>query len=113
MQFIACAKYQKNLTFCSRVIHITLKELVYLQPSTLIHIDNICVVGMGNNTTKRQSSRSMEVPYVWLLDREGKKSFLFQHHLGQENSSEFHTKPFTSKGAQHAYLFYVHKKTSP
>ncbi len=97
----------------SKIMLITLKELGHPQPPTPIHIDNTCVVGIVNNTIKRQRSRSMEMRYFWLLDGAAQKYFLFLHHPGQENLGDFQTKAFTSKDAQHTRPFYVHEKTSP
>ena len=94
-------------------MRITLEELGHPQPPIPIHIDNTCVVGIVNNTIKRQRSRSMEMRYFWLLDGAAQKYFSFLHHPGQENLGDFQTKAFTSKDAQHARPFYVHEKTSP
>ena len=41
----------------------------------------------------------MEVHYFWLLDEEAQKYFSFQHHPGQENLCDLHTKLFPGKGA--------------
>ena len=97
----------------AKIMRITLEELGHPQPPTPIHIDNTCVVGIVNNTIKRQRSRSMEMRYFWLLDGAAQKYFSFLHHPGQENLGDFQTKAFTSKDAQHAQPFYVHEKNFP
>ena len=82
-----------------------LEELGHLQPLTPINIDNTYVVGIVDNTIKRQRLCSMEMCYLWLLDGVAQKYILFLHHLGQENLGDFQTKAFTSKDAQHARPF--------
>ena len=70
---------------------ITLEKLRHPQPTTPIHIDNTCVVGIVNNTIKHQRSRSMEMQYFELLDGEAQKYFSCQHYPGQEHLGDFHT----------------------
>ena len=96
----------------AKIIRLALHELGYPQPATPIHIDNTTVVGIVNNTIKRQKSKSMEMRYFWLLDAEAQKYFTFHYHPGQKNLADYHTKSFNSKNTQHARPFYVHEKTS-
>ena len=84
----------------AKVMRIALTELDHDQPPTPIHIDNTTTVGIVNNTIKRQRSRSMEMRYFWLLDREAQKYFSFHHHPGQENLGYLQTKAFTAKDTE-------------
>ena len=97
----------------ARIIRLTLKELGHPQPPTPIHIDNTTVIGIVNNTIKRQRSRAMEMKFFWLLDKQAQSEFKFYYHPGQENLGDYHTKAFTAKDTNRARPFYVHDKHSP
>ena len=84
------------------MVQLTLTELGHPQPATPIHIDNTTVVGIINNTIKRQRSQAMEMRYFWLLDGEAQKYFKFHYQPGQENLGNYHTKAFTGKDTQRA-----------
>ena len=45
----------------AKIVRLTLQELGHPQPQTLIHVDNTTVVGIVNNTIKRQILRAMEI----------------------------------------------------
>ena len=94
-------------------MRLILLELGHPQPPTPIHIDNITVVGIVNNTIKRQSSQAMEMRYFWLLDGDVQKMFSFRYHPGQENMGDFYTKAFNTNDAQRATPFYLQNKHSP
>ena len=96
-----------------KIVRITLHELGHPQPPTPIHVDNTKLIGIVNNTIKRQRSRSMEIRYFWLLNVEVQKYLAFHHYPGQENLGDYHTKSFTAKDAQQARPFYVHENISP
>ena len=97
----------------AKIMRLTLEELGHPQPPTPIHIDNTTVVGIVNNTIKRQRSRSMEMRYFWLLDSEAQKYFTYHYHPGQENLADYHTKSFNGKDTTHARPFYVYERNSP
>ncbi len=54
-------------------MQLILTELGHPQPPTPIHINNTTMVGIVNNTVKRQQSRAMEMQYFWLLDGESQQ----------------------------------------
>ena len=49
---------QDDIIFCQ-----TLSDMGHPQPKTPVHCDNATAVGIGNNTIKRQRSRSMEMRF--------------------------------------------------
>ena len=53
----------------AKILRLTLQELGYPQPQTLIYVDNTTVIGIANKTIKRYRSRPMEMRYFWLLDQ--------------------------------------------
>ena len=96
-----------------KVLRLILTELEHPQPPTPIHIDNTTVVGIVNNTIKRQKSRSMEMKYFWLLDQETQRMFKFYYHPGFENLGDLYTKAHSGQDTQHKRPFYVHTTKSP
>ena len=44
-------------------------DMGHPQPNTPVHCDNATAVGIGNNTIKRQRSRSMEMRYFWVCTK--------------------------------------------
>jgi len=52
------------------IFRLTLEELGHPQPRTPVHCDNATTAGIANNTVKRQRSRSMEMRYCWVGDKE-------------------------------------------
>jgi hypothetical protein len=58
------------------IFRLTLEELGHPQPRTPVHCDNATTVGIANNTVKRQQSRSMEMGYFWVGDKEAQLSSL-------------------------------------
>ncbi len=44
-----------------KIIHLILEEMGHPQPPTPIHCDNATVIGITNDTMKKQCSQSMEI----------------------------------------------------
>jgi hypothetical protein len=51
------------------IFRLTLSNMGHPQPQTPVHCDNATVVGIANNTIKRQRSRSMEMRFFWVVDK--------------------------------------------
>jgi hypothetical protein len=94
-------------------MRLTLEELGHPQPPTPIHIDNSTTVGIVNNTVKHQKSRSMEMRYFWLLDREVQKLFSFKHHPGEEILADYPSKAHTAAYHRQVRPLFLHMKNSP
>ena len=97
----------------TRVMPITLTELGHPQWPTPIHVDNTTVVGIVNNTIKRQRSCAMGMRYFWLLDNDTQKYLSFHYQPGQENLGNLYMKAFNGKDTQKVTSFYVETKISP
>jgi hypothetical protein len=50
-------------------IHITLEELGYPQPPTVLVTNNSTATGIANNTVKQKRSRAIDMCFYWTLDR--------------------------------------------
>jgi hypothetical protein len=95
------------------IMRLVLTELGHPQPLTPIHIDITAMVGIVNNTVKRQQSRAMEMRYFWLLDGESQKQFKFYWQPSQENLGDYPSKHHTAENLQHVRPYYVHMDKSP
>jgi hypothetical protein len=70
----------------------TLADMGHLQPKTPVHCNNATVVGIANNTIKRQQSRSMEMRFFWVGDKVAQEVFALRWHPGQENLADYQSK---------------------
>jgi hypothetical protein len=82
------------------------------QPKTPVHCDNATAVGIGNNTIKRQRSRSMEMRYFWVGDKIARDMFALSWHPGQENLADYQSKHHI--GSHHVAVrpWYLHLHNS-
>jgi hypothetical protein len=103
--FLNC---KEGITF-----RLTLEELGHPQPQTPVHCDNATTVGIANNTVKRQRSRSMEMRYFWVGDKEAQDINTIKWHPGQENLSDYQSKHHI--GFHHLAVrpWYLHEIHSP
>jgi hypothetical protein len=95
------------------IFRLTLEELGHPQPKTPIHCDNATAVGIANNTVKRQRSRSMEMRYFWVCDKEAQDIYDVKWHPGKENLADYQSKHHP--GAHHTAVrpWYLHEHNSP
>ena len=91
----------------------TLTDMGHPQPKTPVHCDNATAVGIGNNTIKRQRSRSMEMRYFWVGDKLAQDMFALHWHPGQENLADYQSKHHI--GSHHLAVrpWYLHLHDSP
>ena len=97
----------------AKVLRMTLQKSGHTQPPTTINVNNKTVVGIVNNTIKRQQSRAMEIIYFWFLDQYCQKYPDISHQPGQENIGNYPTKHHTGTVTQHVRPYYIHESTSP
>jgi hypothetical protein len=91
----------------------TLTDMGHPQPKTPVHCNNATAVGIGNNTTKRQRSHSMEMQYFWVGDKIAQDMFALHWHPGQENLADYQSKHHI--GSHHLAVrpWYLHMHDSP
>jgi hypothetical protein len=91
----------------------TLADMGHPQPKTLVHCDNTTAVGIANNTIKQQRSRSMEMRFFWVGDKEAQDMIALRWHPGQENLADYQSKPHV--GSHHIAVrpWYLHTENSP
>ena len=97
----------------AKILRLTLIEMGHPQPPNPIHIDNTTVVGIVNNTIKRQRSRAMEMRYFYSCDQVKEGNFDVQWHPGLENLGDYTTKHHDAKHHMNVRPIYLHTKDSP
>ena len=71
---------------------LTLFNLGYPQPPTLILTDNKCAVGLANRAVTLKMSKSIDMRFHWVRDRVSQSQFLVGHIPGTLNLADFFTK---------------------
>jgi hypothetical protein len=91
----------------------TLADMDHLQQKMPVHCDNATAVGIGNNTIKRQQSRSMEMRFFWVGDKVAQDMFTLRWHSGQKNLANYQSKHHV--GSHHIAVcpWYLHAENSP
>jgi hypothetical protein len=64
----------------------------HLQPETPVHCNNAMVVGIANNTIKRQHSQSMKMHFFWIGDKATNEMNTLNWHTRQENLADYQSK---------------------
>jgi hypothetical protein len=95
------------------IFRLTFEELGHPQPRTPVHCDNTTTVGIANNTVKRQRSRSMEMRYFWVGDKEAQDIYKIKWHPGQENLADYQSKHHIGSHHQAVRPWYLHEINSP
>jgi hypothetical protein len=75
----------------------TLRDLGYDQNTTTIVSDNMCAVGLANNTVKQKRSKAIDMRFHWIRDRVKNKHFRVIWQPGSTNLADFFTKVLPTK----------------
>ena len=73
-------------------IRIALEEMGHPQPPTPIKTDNATALGYVYDNIKQKRSKSFDMKYHWLRDREQQKQFRFYWDKGSNNNADYFTK---------------------
>ncbi len=69
-----------------------LTEMGHAQPQTPIQMDNSTAEGIVNARVRPKRTKSMDMRFEWLLDREQKKQFKIYWRSGKTNLADYFTK---------------------
>ena len=69
-----------------------LTKLGHPQPKTPIQTDNSTAEGVINSTIQPKQTKSMDMQFEWLKDREAKEQFGFFWQAGKTNLADYFTK---------------------
>jgi hypothetical protein len=70
----------------------TLEELGHPQPPTPIQTDNSTAYGVINNKIQPKATKSMDMRFYWLKDRESVEQFKYHWRPGKDNLADYWTK---------------------
>ena len=68
--------------------HNILKEMGHRQPPTPIQTDNTTAIGVVNKKNQIKQTKSMDVQFHWMGDRENKKRFRYYWGPGKTNNGD-------------------------
>jgi len=84
-----------------------LEALGYSQPPTSIQCDNMCAVGLANDSVKIKRSKSIDMNFHWIRDRVKQKQFKVFWKEGKTNLADFFTKPLPRLQHQQAMKYLI------
>ena len=97
----------------AKIIRRTLEELGHPQPPTPMHYDNATSAGIGNNTVKKQRSRSMDMRYFYICDLVKHGIVNVKWHPRQENLVDYASKHHDAKHYKMVRPLYLQEINSP
>ena len=93
-------------------IRIVLHTLEHAQPPTPIKTDNYTANGFIHDSIHQRRSKSWDMRYYWLRDRQTQQKFLFFWDKGSNNDADYFTKHFPAKYHRVKSAMYKIKSTS-
>jgi hypothetical protein len=95
------------------LFRLTLTEMGHPQPKTPVHCNNATVVGIANNSIKRQQPRSMEMRFFWVGDKIAQNMYDVSWHPGMENLADYQSKHHLGSHHINVRPWYLHMENSP
>ena len=68
-----------------------LEFMGYLQPATLIQVDNECALGILTNSVKQWRSKAMDMRFYWIKFRIKQGQFYIYWRRGRDNLADYFT----------------------
>ena len=88
-------------------LRIALSDLGYPQSTTPIICDNLCAVGIANNTVKQRRSKAIDMRYHWIQDQINMKNVSVTWHPGKINLADYFTKTHSAAHHRNNRTIYV------
>ena len=85
----------------------TLREMGHPQHQTLITTDNTTATSFVHSVMRAKRSKSWDMKFIWLRDREAQKQFKVRWEKGSTNQADYFTKhhpPRIHKALRHDYI---------
>jgi hypothetical protein len=89
-------------------LRITLQELGYPQPPTVIVTDNSTASGIANDTVKQKRSKAIDMRFYWIRDRVRQGQFHILWKKGSLNQADYFTKHHPATHHQAIRSAYLH-----
>jgi hypothetical protein len=74
------------------ILRVTLEEMGYPQPATLVQTDNSTTCGIANDNIKQQRSRAIDMRFYWVCNRVRQGQFNIHWKAGKVNLADYYTK---------------------
>ena len=84
----------------------------HTQPATPLKTDNATALSFIQNNITQKRSKSWDMRYYWLRDKQLQKSFDFYWNESKKNIADYHTKHHAINHHQEVRHQYVRDKTS-
>jgi hypothetical protein len=94
-------------------LRLTLSDLGYPQPPTIIISDNTTACGVANRTTKVKRSKAMDMRYHWIRDRVKQGQYQVIWQPGGTNLADYFTKIHPAHHYESMRSIYVNSHDSP
>ena len=96
MASAADAKLGDLLLNCQEAIptQITLEEMGYSQPPTLVQVDNSTALGIATGTIKQRKSKATDMQFYWIRDKSNQDQFNIYWKPGSTNRGDYFKKHF-------------------
>lgn len=91
----------------AEALRTALSEMGHPQGPTPIQVDNICAVGLANDTVKQRRSKAIDMRYYWVRDRIQQKHFHVFWKPGSTNLADYFTKHFPATHHQNMRPLFV------
>ena len=86
--------------------------LGHIQPPTPIKTDNTTALGYIKRTIQQRKSKSWDMQFHWLRDREEQAQFYYFWKPGTENDGDYYTKHWPTIYHRQTRPKYIHDKSS-
>ena len=73
-------------------IRVCLEEMGHPQLPTPLAVDNTTAVGFANKTIKQKMSKSIDMRFYWIQDRQKQGQFIIYWSPGATNLADYHSK---------------------
>ena len=74
------------------ILRITLEEMGWPQMTTPVQLDNSTAYGLATNTINQKRSRTIDMRFYWIQDREGQGQFASHWAPAASNKVDYQTK---------------------
>jgi hypothetical protein len=90
------------------ILRVTLEEMGYSQPPTLVQTDNSTACGIANDNLKQQRSRAINMRFYWVRDRVCQGQFRIHWKPGSGNLADYYTIHHSTAHHQQVHHLYLH-----
>jgi hypothetical protein len=94
------------------ILRVTLEEMGYPQPPTLVQTDNSTACSIANDNIKQQQSRAIDMRFYWVRDRVRQGQFHIHWKPEKVNLANYYTKHHSAAHHQQVRHLYLHPEST-